>query len=162
MRAFLRILFCALAMLHGAAAHSADTKHNTELAKRVFFEKMAQGKFDETREIYTADFLAHGANGSFNLEQDIESGRAWRRGFPDLHVAVERTAAQGDLVAVHWRAIGTNTVAAGGMPGNGAKVNVQGMTFFRFVKGRIRRGVEPHRYRDVDDAVGTMMMIAIG
>ena len=50
---------------------------------------------------------------------------------------VEHTAASDDLVAVHWRATGTNTVAAAGLPGKGAAANVQGMTFFRFDGGRI-------------------------
>jgi predicted ester cyclase len=33
--------------------------------------------------------------------------------------------------------IGTNTVAAGGMPGNGARIGIEGMSFFRFSSGRI-------------------------
>jgi predicted ester cyclase len=40
-------------------------------------------------------------------------------------------------VAVHWSATGTNSVAAAGMPGEGAAASVQGMTFFRFAAGRI-------------------------
>jgi len=38
---------------------------------------------------------------------------------------------------VHWKVIGTNTVAAGGMPGNGARIGIEGMSFFRFSSGRI-------------------------
>ena len=56
---------------------------------------------------------------------------------PDLKVTVERTLADQDLVAVHWKVVGTNTVAAGGMPGNGARVGIEGMSFFRFSSGRI-------------------------
>ena len=56
---------------------------------------------------------------------------------PDLKVTVERTVAGKDLVAVHWKAVGTNTVVAGGMPGNGARIGIEGMTFFRFSSGRI-------------------------
>jgi steroid delta-isomerase-like uncharacterized protein len=56
---------------------------------------------------------------------------------PDLKVTVERTVADQDLVAVHWKVIGTNTVAAGGMPGDGARIGIEGMSFFRFSSGRI-------------------------
>jgi predicted ester cyclase len=48
-----------------------------------------------------------------------------------------RTVADQHLVAVHWKVVGTNTVAAGGMPGNGARIGIEGMTFFRFSSGRI-------------------------
>ncbi len=43
---------------------------------------------------------------------------------PDLKVTVERTVAGNDLVAVHCKAVGTNTVVAGGMPGNGARIGI--------------------------------------
>lgn len=123
--------------LVSAPVWSADEAHNVAYAKRVFVEKMGQGRFDETMEIYAPGFAAHGANDSYTLAQDNESGREWRRAFPDLAVTVERTVAEGEMVAVHWRAKGTNTAAAGGMPGKGAKVDVQGMTFFRFSDGKI-------------------------
>ena len=50
---------------------------------------------------------------------------------------VEHLIGEGDLVAVRWRARGTNSVAAAGMPGKGAKMEVEGMTIFRFERGRI-------------------------
>jgi steroid delta-isomerase-like uncharacterized protein len=118
-------------------AMNPDLDANTHTAKRVFFEKMGEGRFDKLDEIYGPGFVAHGASRDYTLEQDNASGKTWRTAFPDLKVMVERTAASDDLVAVHWRATGTNTVAAGGMPGKGAKANLEGMTFFRFVDGRI-------------------------
>jgi hypothetical protein len=45
-------------------------------------------------------------------------------------VTVERTAANKDLVAVHWKGVGTNSAAAAGMPGDGKKLSLEGMTFF--------------------------------
>jgi predicted ester cyclase len=50
---------------------------------------------------------------------------------------VLRTVADKDFVAVHWSGAGTNTVAAAGMPGKGAKASIEGMTIFRFASGRI-------------------------
>jgi len=36
--------------------------------------------------------------------------------------------------AISWRTV---PLAAGGMPGNGARIGIEGMTFFRFSSGRI-------------------------
>jgi hypothetical protein len=104
----LQTLLISLALLCGATALAADAP-NVRTAKRVLLEKMGEGRCDKLDEIYGPGFVAHGSTGDFTLEQDNESGKAWRRAFPDLKVTVERTAASEDLVAVHWRAMGTNT-----------------------------------------------------
>jgi steroid delta-isomerase-like uncharacterized protein len=115
----------------------AGTADNVRTAKRVFLENMAQGRFESAPEIYAPGFVAHGASFNYSLEQDEASTRAWREAMPDLKVTVQRTVADKDLVAVHWTATGTNTVAAGGMPGKGDRIGIEGMTFFRFSAGRI-------------------------
>jgi steroid delta-isomerase-like uncharacterized protein len=130
-------LVALLAVVQVALPASADTQHNVQLAKRVFLEKMGEGKFDKLEEIYGPGFVAHGSEKDYTLEEDNASGREWRRMFPDLKVFVERTVASEDLVAVHWRATGTNTVAGTGFPGKGAKAEMHGMTFFRFANDRI-------------------------
>jgi steroid delta-isomerase-like uncharacterized protein len=98
---------------------------------------MAEGRFRGPAEIYDRNFVAHGASFNYTLEQDQASTRAWREAMPDLKVTVERTVADEDLVAVHWMATGTNTVATGGLPGKGDRIGIEGMTFFRFSAGRI-------------------------
>jgi len=106
-------------------------------ARRVFLETMAQGRFDTRGEIYGADFVAHGASTDYTLEQDLAATASWREAMPDLKVTIERTVADRDLVALHWKVVGTNTVAAGGMPGKGDRIGIEGMTFFRFARGLI-------------------------
>lgn len=115
----------------------ADIPDNVRTAKRVFLENMAAGRFERLEEIYGRNFVAHGASADYTLEQDSAATKSWRAAMPDLKVTVERTVADKDLVAVHWKVVGTNTVAAGGMPGNGARIGIEGMTFFRFSSGRI-------------------------
>lgn len=115
----------------------ADEQSNVITAKRVFLEKMGAGRFDKLDEIYGEGFVAHGSSGDYTLDEDNASGKEWRRACPDLEVAVLRTAAEDDLVAVHWNAKCTNTVAAAGLPGLGTKASVDGMTFFRFKDDRI-------------------------
>lgn len=131
--------FLIAALLSVGLCPSADagTADNVRTAKRVFLESMADGRFDRLSEIYAPNFVAHGASRDYTLEQDTADVRAWRSAMPDLRVSVERTVAAGELVAVHWKIQGTNTVAAGGMPGKGDRIGVEGMTFFRFSAGRI-------------------------
>lgn len=125
----------AVASLVCAPAH-ADVADNVRLAKRVFLENMAAG-LGQLDQIYGPNFVAHAASRDYSLEQDNAATKSWRMAMPDLKVTVERTIAEHDLVAVHWRAVGTNTVAAGDMPGDGARIGIEGMTFFRFAAGRI-------------------------
>ncbi|HEY5761464.1 MAG TPA: ester cyclase [Steroidobacter sp.] len=114
-----------------------DEPSNVITAKRVFLEKMGAGRFDKLAEIYGEGFVAHGSSGDYTLDEDNASGKEWRRACPDLKVAVMRTVADADLVAVHWNAKCTNTVAAAGLPGLGGKADVDGMTFFRFKEAKI-------------------------
>ena len=116
---------------------AAGTAENVRTAQRVFLENMAQGRFEKLDQIYAPGFVAHGASANYTLERDIAATRSWREAMPDLRVTVERTVADHDLVAVHWNAVGTNTVAVGDLPGKGERVGIEGMTFFRFVGGHI-------------------------
>lgn len=115
----------------------ADDAANVETAKRVFLEKLGQGRFDKLDSLYSPDFISHSAAGDFDLEADNRSAKMWRDGIPDLKIGIARTVAGSDMVAVHWMARGTNTVQALGMPGKGARIDMEGMTFFRFSAGRI-------------------------
>ena len=128
------ILFAIIVMV-GAAPLTAKT--NQQTAAHVFLVKMGKGDFSGLDRIYAPGFVVHSGGKSFTLEQDNESGKALRAAAPDVKVSVERMAGENELVAVHWRATGTNTVASAGMPGNGKPFDVQGMTFFRFEGGRI-------------------------
>lgn len=130
-------LFALLAATSAGVAAPADPAANRRTAERVFLEKMGQGRFDRLDEIYAPNFVAHAPSGDVDLAGDNASGREWRRAFPDLRVTVARTAVDADLVAVHWHAAGTNTVAAAGLPGSGGRMAIEGMTFFRFADGRI-------------------------
>jgi steroid delta-isomerase-like uncharacterized protein len=133
MRHFLTAVALTMVCVAPAVAETA----NQRTAVHVFLVKMGKGDFTGLDRIYAPDFAVHSAGKTFTLEQDNESGRALRAAAPDVKVSVERMVGEGDLVAVHWRAIGTNTAASAGMPGNGKAFDVEGMTFFRFEDGRI-------------------------
>ena len=119
------------------AAPAAAQTANQKTAAHVFLVKMGKGDFSGLDRVYGPGFVVHSGGKSFTLEQDNESGKALRAAVPDMKVSVLRMAGETDLVAVHWRAAGTNSVASAGMPGNGMRASVEGMTFFRCDQGRI-------------------------
>ena len=127
-------MLCGAARATGAAG--AGEADNVRTAGR-YFAAMQAGRFDAPAALFAPDFVAHGVSISYGLEQELAATVSWHAAMPDLKVTVERTVAAGDMVAVHWQASGTNTVAAGGMPGKGGRVGLEGMTFFRFAGGRI-------------------------
>ncbi len=135
------ILAAALLLVPAASAQPAAANDAIEAqratAERVFLEKMGQGKFDISPEVYTPDFRVRAPGGDYTLEMDNASGAEWRRAAPDLKVRVIRTLVEKDFAAVHWHASGTNSVAAAGLPGAGKPFAIDGMTFFRFEGGRI-------------------------
>lgn len=128
-------LFASL-ILSSSVPALAETA-NQQTAAHVFLVKMGKGDFSGLDRIYAPGFAVHSGGKSFTLDDDNESGKALRAAAPDMKVSVERMAGEGDMVAVHWRAVGTNTAASAGMPGNGKPFDVEGMTFFRFEQGRI-------------------------
>jgi predicted SnoaL-like aldol condensation-catalyzing enzyme len=115
----------------------AGTADNVRTARRYFLENMAGGRFEHSDAMFAPDFIAHGASINYTLAQDVDATSSWRVAIPDLKVTVERTVADKDMVAVHWRATGLNTVAVGELPGKGDRLGIEGMTMFRFAAGRI-------------------------
>lgn len=136
MRVICTLLATASLMLLSAPVR-ADTADNKVTASRVFVEKMGQGNFSNLDEIYGPNFVAHGGGRKYTLDEDNASGRAIRSAAPDLKVFVDRMIGEKSVVAVHWHAEGTNTSAAAGLPGAGKAFRIEGMTIFRFERGRI-------------------------
>src|SRR3984885_6464409 len=130
------LLMIVLAVAPCAPA-PAGTADNVRTARRYFLENMAGGRFEHTDAMFAPDFIAHGASANYTLPQDLESTSSWRIAMPDLKVTVERTVADKDMVAVHWRASGVNTVALGELPGKGGRRPNGRMTMCPLAAGRI-------------------------
>ena len=130
-------LFPAALLLLLPATAYAGPAENKITASRVIIEKMGQGRFEIQPEIYGPGFIAHGFGRDYTLAEDEASGKHLRSAFPDLKVNVDRIIAEGDMVSLHWSAVGTNTVAVPGFPGEGKRVAIDGMSFFRFADGKI-------------------------
>ena len=113
------MIITAAAVAANPSATARQTCSNTHTASRVLLEKMGRGRFEISEEIYAPGFVAHGFGRDFSLAEDNVSGKQIRTAFPDLKVSVLRMSAERDLVAVHWRSDGTNSVKVGAFPGTG-------------------------------------------
>jgi steroid delta-isomerase-like uncharacterized protein len=111
---------------------------NKAVAMRVFDEIFNQGKFQVANEIYAPDFQNHGLHRSVDLKTDQDAVHAEKKAFPDLRVSVQEMIAEGDKVAVLWTLQGTHTGSGyEGLPPTGTRIEVRGITIWRFVDGRI-------------------------
>lgn len=90
-----------------AGSSSASEEQNKALVLRLYSEAFNQDKTDVVRELVGADYVQHdksvpgGADGQVKQFQDLKAK------IPGAVATVKRTAADRDLVAVHWHASAT-------------------------------------------------------
>lgn len=121
-----------------AQSQTANASEKNKSVARAFFEDvLGQGKLEKYSDSHTADFVAHGTERDFSLAEDLAIARDERTALPDMQIVVNRMVAEGDLVAVHWTASGTNTQPGMGLPATGKKIKVSGITIFRFKAGKV-------------------------
>jgi steroid delta-isomerase-like uncharacterized protein len=132
----LAVVVCDLRAREGAADQSTRKKQGS--CPRFFEEVLDQGHLDKYAKSHAKDFVGHGANHEYTLEEDMAAAREERKALPDMQIKVNQILAEQDLVAVYWTASGTNTQAGMGFPATGKKIKIDGMTIFRFKEGKIR------------------------
>ena len=116
----------------------SQQEKNKAVAMRVFDEIFNQGRFQVADEIYAPDFRNHGVHRTVDLKIDQDYVHAEKKAFPDLHMTVQQMVAEGDKVAVLWTFQGTHTGSGyEGLPPTGTRVEVRGITIWRFLEGRI-------------------------
>ena len=80
---------------------------------------------------------------------------AFLAAFPDLHVDIEDTLAEGDKLVMRWSAHGTHTGELMGIPPTGKQVSVGGTAIDRFENGQ---SVE---HWEIFDQVGLMQQLGV-
>ena len=116
-----------------------STEANVAVARRVFDDLFNQGKFDAADEIYAPNHTSHdpqapGVNGAAAMKQYIG---AYRSAFPDLHITVDDTVAEGDKVALRWTARGTHKGELQGIPPTGKLIVTTGINIFLIKDGKV-------------------------
>jgi steroid delta-isomerase-like uncharacterized protein len=129
------MLVTLIAVATGCAA--GPEARNKDVARRVVTEILSGGNFDLANELYAPDFVNHGQTRDVGLAEDQAAARGWKQAFPDLVMTPSMLIAEGDLVAVHWTARGTNTGTGNGLPATGKALQGRGITIWKIVDGRI-------------------------
>jgi steroid delta-isomerase-like uncharacterized protein len=110
-----------------------------KVARRIFDEAWNRGNLAVLDECVHVDVVQHDPNAPASgiaAAREIISG--YRAGFPDVRFTVDRMVGEGDQVAAHWTASGTNTGPLFGMPPTGKQVTVSGLAIDRFVDGKVK------------------------
>ncbi len=112
---------------------------NNHVSRRILDEVWNKRNLDVIDELVDADFTFHdpmapqAANGVESYRLFVHANLA---AFPDLHLTVHDSIAEGDMVATRWTATGTHTGDLGGISATGRTVSITGMNFSRIVNGK--------------------------
>ena len=120
-----------------SAQATALTDANRTIASRVFTDIYNKCDFDVAKTIYAPDFVNHGETRDVGLAEDLAASRGWCDAFPDLHVTIDQTVAEGDLVTILWTGEGTNTGTGNGLPASGKHLKLRGITIWRVRNGKL-------------------------
>ncbi len=118
----------------------SDLERNRAIARSIFEIGLNAGNVDAIAALTAEDFIDHdihvetGLTGREDLRQALIDIRT---GFPDIHVTVEQTLAEGEWVATRntWR--GTHLGPFNGIAPTGKSIEITGIVFWRIVDGMI-------------------------
>ncbi len=113
----------------------ASAEANKARVQRLYDEVWNQGRLATADELFAPGYVSPGgATGP-----DGEKGHVamLRTSFPDLRIAVEEMAAEGDLVTARWTMTATDQGGFLGRAPTGKRVSGWGVHFFRFEGDRI-------------------------
>lgn len=117
------------------------TVKNKEMVLRIATDIWNTGNLAVCDEVMSEDADYYGPHmpGGKGSRKDWRNAIGmYRNAFPDSHVRYEEIMSFGDTVVGRWTANGTNT---GRLPGiavpTGKKINITGITIYRFSNGKI-------------------------
>ena len=114
---------------------------NRALAHRPHEEVYNQGKLEVVEQIYASDFVMHSPGIPPNLPRGPEGVKQFvtilRAAFPDLHLTIEDSIAEGDRVVNRWAFRGTQKGEFDGIPPTGKQVTLTGIDIWRISGGKL-------------------------
>ena len=87
--------------------------------------------------IMAPDFVSHDSTGDRNREQSLQMNLELMAAFPGSRWAMDRMVAEGDLVVVLGKMMGTHRGAYKGTPPTGKKVELGYTVTYRIAEGRV-------------------------
>lgn len=119
------------------------SSENVALILRWFEEVWNKGRMEAIGEMCRPDAIGHG-QAQHKLDIGLHEFRQFaldlRAAFPDIHITIHETLAQGDKVVARWSATMTHTGPFLGIAATGKKAEVTGTSIQRIVDGKIAEG----------------------
>jgi len=114
---------------------------NAVLARKWFREVWLPGGEATVHELMHPDAVGHMEGAEVHGAAEFLPARAaLLDAFPDLDVHVDDLLEQGDQVAVRWSVTATHGGGGLGVPASQQKVRFRGITWLRFVEGKVVEG----------------------
>ncbi|HVJ87630.1 MAG TPA: ester cyclase [Caulifigura sp.] len=116
---------------------------NVETLARRWFQEIWNDRRDATiDEFLTSESVCYADQGELKGVEcfRLQQYQPFLGAFPNLHVTVENLLADGDQAVVRWSARGTHLGADLGIPSTGRVVTMHGITWMRFVGGKLMEG----------------------
>lgn len=113
---------------------------NKSVVMRYAQEVLIAGNLALVEDFISPDYVRHDPGIPMEIRgpQGVKQlATAFRAAFPDFHLTTEIILAEGDKVAVLWRASGTNQGELMGRPATGKSTNFTAVDIFRLVDGKI-------------------------
>ena len=109
-------------------------------ARRFIEEILGTGDWSRAHEVLQPDVVMYHPSAPEPV-RGLEAVKGFlgvfRAGMPDLTLEVEDITPDGDRVAARWSAHGTHTEEMFGVPPTNNRLEIHGISFFRFADGRI-------------------------
>ena len=119
------------------ATMTTNASTTVEIFRRAIDEGWNKGNLEVIDELFAPDFVEHQAGIGPGREGVKGSIRALRTAFPDLHLTLEDSATNGDVVWARLAGTATHRGPFMGVPGSGRPIRVDVIDIARVVDGRI-------------------------
>lgn len=115
-------------------------EENKAVARRFLYELWNHSNFAVVDELLARDYDGHSSTVIRGPDGAVVFIPRLRTAFPDFQFTVLDQIAEGDKVATRWKIVGTHEGQFQGMPPSGKRVEMTGITIFRFANGKLIDG----------------------
>jgi len=115
-----------------------SVEQNKAASSRIIEEAWNKGNLAVADELIASNYVVRGfGEGDFNGPDGFKQiVTMYRTAFPDIHVTIEDTIAEGDRLAVRYTLRGTHKGDLMGIAPTGKQVTMTGAVFVRFAGGK--------------------------
>jgi steroid delta-isomerase-like uncharacterized protein len=115
-------------------------EENKAIARRFLDELWNRSNFVLVDQLLATDYDGHSSTEIRGPEGAMEFVPRLRLAFPDFQFSILDQLAEADKVATRWTIRGTHEGEFQGMPPNGKRIEMTGITIFRIANGRLIEG----------------------